>query len=62
MRIPGRQYPVDVFYTKTPEKDYIDAAMLTCLQVRFGMYDMCVACVVCVICVVCVWDDEMCGI
>ncbi|CAD6997190.1 unnamed protein product [Ceratitis capitata] len=24
-RIPGRRYPVDIFYTKAPEADYIDA-------------------------------------
>jgi HrpA-like RNA helicase len=34
LAIPGRQYPVSVFYTKAPEADYVDAAMLTCLQVR----------------------------
>ena len=31
--IPGRQYPVNVLYTRQPEQDYIDAAMLACLQV-----------------------------
>lgn len=32
--IPGRQYPVTVYYTKEPESDYVDAAMLTCLQIH----------------------------
>lgn len=33
---PGRMYPVDVMYTKAPEADYLDAAVVTVLQVRFG--------------------------
>ena len=32
--IPGRQFPVDVLYTREPEPDFIDAAMLTCLQIH----------------------------
>ena len=32
--IPGRQYPVDILYSKIAEPDYIDAAMLTCLQIH----------------------------
>lgn len=36
LTIPGRQYPVSVFYTKEAEADYVDAAMLTCLQVRLS--------------------------
>ena len=32
--IPGRQYPVDILYTKIAEPDYIDAAMLACLQIH----------------------------
>jgi HrpA-like RNA helicase len=31
--VPGRQFPVEVLYTSEPEPDYIDAALLTCLQV-----------------------------
>ena len=33
-RIPGRRYPVDILYTKAPEADYLDAAVVTCLQVH----------------------------
>lgn len=32
--IPGRRYPVDVFYTKCPEADYIEAAVITILQIH----------------------------
>jgi HrpA-like RNA helicase len=31
--VHGRQFPVDVYYTKEPEADYLDAAFITCLQV-----------------------------
>lgn len=33
-QIPGRRYPVDVFYTKAPEADYLDAAIVTTLQIH----------------------------
>lgn len=33
-KIPGRRYPVDIFYTKAPEADYVDAAIVTCLQIH----------------------------
>jgi len=33
MQVPGRQFPVHTFYTREPEADFIEAAMLTCLQV-----------------------------
>ena len=33
-RIPGRRYPVDILYTKAPEADYLDAAVVTALQVH----------------------------
>lgn len=33
-RIPGRRYPVDIFYTKQPEADYVNAAVLSALQVH----------------------------
>jgi len=33
-RIPGRRYPVDIMYTKAPEADYLDAAVVTALQVH----------------------------
>ncbi len=33
-RIPGRRYPVDVYYTKAPESDYVDASVVTVLQIH----------------------------
>lgn len=30
---PGHMYPVDILYTKAPEADYLDAAVVTVLQV-----------------------------
>lgn len=33
-KVPGRRYPVDIFYTKAPEADYVDAAVVTCLQIH----------------------------
>lgn len=33
-RIPGRRFPVDIFYTKAPEADYLDAAIVTILQIH----------------------------
>lgn len=30
-KIPGRRYPVDIFYTKSPEADYVEAAVITTL-------------------------------
>mmetsp|Transcript_34422 Transcript_34422/g.60356 ORF Transcript_34422/g.60356 Transcript_34422/m.60356 type:complete len:948 (+) Transcript_34422:2730-5573(+) len=32
--IPGRRYPVDIFYTKAPESDYVEAAVITALQIH----------------------------
>lgn len=32
--IPGRMYPVDIYYTKSPEADYVDAAVVTVLQIH----------------------------
>ena len=32
--IPGRRYPVDIMYTKAPEADYVEAAVVTTLQVH----------------------------
>ena len=32
--IPGRMYPVDILYTKAPEADYLDAVVVTILQVH----------------------------
>ena len=33
-RIPGRRYPVNIYYTKAPEADYIDAAVVSVLQIH----------------------------
>ncbi len=32
--IPGRMFPVDIYYTKAPEADYVDAAIVTVLQIH----------------------------
>lgn len=32
--IPGRPFPVDIYYTKQPEADYLDAAIVTVLQIH----------------------------
>ena len=34
MKIPGRLHPVEVFYTKTPEKDYLEAAVRTAVNIH----------------------------
>lgn len=33
-KIPGRRYPVEILYTKAPEADYLDAAIVTALQIH----------------------------
>ncbi|KAJ7978712.1 ATP-dependent RNA helicase [Quillaja saponaria] len=33
-KIPGRRYPVEIHYTKAPEADYLDAAVVTALQIH----------------------------
>lgn len=33
-KIPGRRFPVDIHYTKAPEADYLDAAIITALQIH----------------------------
>ncbi|KAK9926087.1 hypothetical protein M0R45_023339 [Rubus argutus] len=33
-KIPGRRYPVEINYTKAPEADYLDAAIVTALQIH----------------------------
>eukprot|EP00730_Choanoeca_flexa_P019311 TRINITY_DN9428_c0_g1_i1.p1 TRINITY_DN9428_c0_g1~~TRINITY_DN9428_c0_g1_i1.p1 ORF type:complete len:1047 (+),score=367.15 TRINITY_DN9428_c0_g1_i1:142-3282(+) len=35
-RIPGRRFPVDIFYSKAPEADYLDAAVVTILQIHLS--------------------------
>ena len=32
--IPGRRYPVDILYTAAPEADYLEAVVVTCLQIH----------------------------
>lgn len=32
--IPGRTYPVEILYTKQPESDYLDAALITVMQIH----------------------------
>eukprot|EP00547_Thalassionema_nitzschioides_P017935 CAMPEP_0194246186 /NCGR_PEP_ID=MMETSP0158-20130606/14615_1 /TAXON_ID=33649 /ORGANISM="Thalassionema nitzschioides, Strain L26-B" /LENGTH=1076 /DNA_ID=CAMNT_0038982033 /DNA_START=17 /DNA_END=3247 /DNA_ORIENTATION=- len=32
--IPGRMFPVDIYYTKSPEADYVDASVVTVLQIH----------------------------
>ncbi|CAO3703629.1 unnamed protein product [Rhizopus stolonifer] len=34
--IPGRTYPVEVLYTKDPESDYLDAALITVMQIHLS--------------------------
>jgi pre-mRNA-splicing factor ATP-dependent RNA helicase DHX16 len=30
-KVPGRRFPVDIYYTKAPESDYIEASVITAL-------------------------------
>ena len=32
--IPGRTFPVEVLYTKEPETDYMDASLITVMQIH----------------------------
>ncbi len=34
MKVPGRKFPVELFYTPQPEKDYFEAAIRTVLQIH----------------------------
>ncbi|KAF8167396.1 P-loop containing nucleoside triphosphate hydrolase protein [Crassisporium funariophilum] len=34
--IPGRAYPVEVLYTKEPESDYLDASLITVMQIHLS--------------------------
>ncbi len=34
--IPGRTFPVEILYTKEPESDYLDAAMITVMQIHLS--------------------------
>lgn len=33
-RIPGRRYPVQIYYTKAPEANFLDASVITVLQIH----------------------------
>lgn len=33
-KVPGRRFPVDIYYTKQPEADYVEAAVVTALQIH----------------------------
>ena len=32
----GRMFPVDIYYTKNPEADYVDASVVTVLQIHIS--------------------------
>lgn len=32
--VPGRMYPVEIFYSAKPETDYLNAAVRTCVQIH----------------------------
>jgi pre-mRNA-splicing factor ATP-dependent RNA helicase DHX15/PRP43 len=32
--VPGRMYPVEIFYTQAPEKDYYQATIKTVMQIH----------------------------
>lgn len=34
MKVPGRLFPVEIFYTPEPERDYLEAALRTVMQVH----------------------------
>ena len=34
--VPGRTYPVEVLYCKAPESDYLDAALITVMQIHLA--------------------------
>lgn len=34
LAVPGRTHPVEIFYTMNPERDYVEAAMRTVLQIH----------------------------
>jgi pre-mRNA-splicing factor ATP-dependent RNA helicase DHX15/PRP43 len=34
MKVPGRTFPVEIFYTPEPEKDYVEAAVRTVVQIH----------------------------
>jgi len=34
MNVPGRTFPVEIFYTPEPERDYLEAAIRTVIQIH----------------------------
>ncbi|KAI6084224.1 P-loop containing nucleoside triphosphate hydrolase protein [Hypoxylon rubiginosum] len=36
LAVPGRTFPVEIFYTPEPEKDYVEGAIRTVLQIHSG--------------------------
>jgi len=34
VKVPGRMHPVEIFYTAQPERDYVEAALRTALQIH----------------------------
>lgn len=34
LNIPGRMYPVDVYFSKEPETDYVEAAIKTAVTIH----------------------------
>jgi pre-mRNA-splicing factor ATP-dependent RNA helicase DHX15/PRP43 len=36
LRVPGRCFPVEIFYTEKPERDYFEAAIRTVVQIHLG--------------------------
>ena len=34
MNVPGRTHPVEIFYTPEPERDYLEAAIRTVMQIH----------------------------
>lgn len=34
--IPGRTFPVNIMYAKEPEQDYLDAALITVMQIHLS--------------------------
>ncbi|MEN2495450.1 MAG: putative pre-mRNA-splicing factor ATP-dependent RNA helicase dhx16, variant 2 [Marteilia pararefringens] len=38
-KVPGRRYPVDIFYTAAPEADYVESTIVTVLQIHLTQPD-----------------------
>lgn len=36
MKVPGRLHPVEIFYTQEPERDYLEAAIRTVVQIHIN--------------------------